>query len=74
MANGKGVYEHSGGARYEGEWKDDLQNGHGVETWPGIVIILILDNAKYEGTYSNGKKNGRGILHFADGSKYIGEF
>lgn len=35
MANGKGVYIHSGnnivkfagGARYEGEWKNDLQHG-----------------------------------------------
>ena len=39
-----------------------------------LIYFLIVDNAKYEGTYSNGKKNGRGILHFADGSKYIGEF
>ena len=29
-----------GGSKYEGEWKNDLQNGHGVETWP--------DGAKYE--------------------------
>jgi len=27
MANGKGIYLHIGGAKYEGEWKDDLQNG-----------------------------------------------
>lgn len=29
-----------GGARYEGEWKNDLQHGQGVEVWP--------DGAKYE--------------------------
>ena len=29
-----------GGARYEGEWKQDLQHGQGVEVWP--------DGAKYE--------------------------
>lgn len=40
MANGKGVYTHSGGARYEGQWKNDLQNGFGKEEWP--------DGAKYE--------------------------
>jgi hypothetical protein len=43
MANGKGVYTHASGARYEGEWKDDLQHGKGVEDWP--------DGAKYEGMY-----------------------
>ena len=40
MANGNGVYIHSGGARYEGQWKNDLQNGYGKEDWP--------DGAKYE--------------------------
>ena len=22
------------GARYDGEWKNDLQNGYGIESWP----------------------------------------
>ena len=34
MANGTGTYVHSGGAKYEGQWKNDLQNGKGVEVWP----------------------------------------
>lgn len=29
-----------GGAKYEGDWKNDLQHGRGVEVWP--------DGAKYE--------------------------
>jgi hypothetical protein len=28
---------------YEGEWKDDLQHGRGVETW--------TDKSRYEGEY-----------------------
>jgi len=26
-ANGYGIYIHSNGAKYEGYWKDDLQDG-----------------------------------------------
>jgi hypothetical protein len=37
-----------------------------VENWP--------DNAKYEGEYCEGKKHGKGILNFADGSRYEGIF
>ena len=29
----KGSYIHRDGARYEGEWVNDQQSGHGVETW-----------------------------------------
>lgn len=54
------------GAKYTGEWKDDKQHGHGVETWP--------DGAVYEGHYVNGMKNSQGKLKFANGSIYIGEF
>ena len=27
MANGKGIIMNIEGTKYEGEWKDDLQNG-----------------------------------------------
>lgn len=40
MANGRGIYHHSGGAKYDGEWMDDLQNGQGVEIWPGILNFI----------------------------------
>jgi hypothetical protein len=46
------VYLHTNGARYEGNWVNDKQNGHGVEVWP--------DNARYEGEYLDGKKHGKG--------------
>ena len=37
-----------------------------MEIWP--------DGAKYEGDYQFGKKHGKGVLIFADGSRYEGEF
>ena len=43
---------HANGAKYTGYWKDDKQNGKGVETWP--------DGAKYDGEYVEGKKHGKG--------------
>ena len=36
----------------------------GKETWP--------DGAHYEGYYEEGKKHGKGLLVFADGSRYEG--
>mgnify|MGYP002628797184 CR=1 FL=1 len=42
-ANGKGVYEHISGANYDGEWKDDMQHGYGVELWN--------DSSRFEGYY-----------------------
>jgi hypothetical protein len=38
-----GVYHHADGAKYEGEWKNDQQNGKGTESWP--------DGALYKGNY-----------------------
>ena len=40
------------GAKYEGFWKDDLQEGQGTEIW--------ADGSKYEGNYKEGKKHGFG--------------
>lgn len=42
-ANGKGVYEHITGSNYDGEWKDDMQHGYGVELW--------VDSSRFEGYY-----------------------
>ena len=37
-----------GGAKYEGNWRLDQQNGKGIEIW--------IDGSKYEGDYENGEK------------------
>lgn len=47
-ANGYGIYIHINGAKYEGNWKDNVQHGFGIENWN--------DNSKFEGHYVNGKK------------------
>lgn len=46
------MYLHADGAKYDGEWRNDQQNGQGTETWP--------DGAIYEGEYLNGVKHGKG--------------
>ena len=46
MAHGFGVYKHVTGGKYEGYWKDDSQDGHGVQTWP--------DGERHEGNYQDG--------------------
>jgi hypothetical protein len=52
--------------KYEGEWKFNLKNGHGIENYP--------DASVYEGLFVNGKKQGRGKLTLTNGSCYEGEF
>jgi hypothetical protein len=32
--SGKGVYTFTSGAKYEGEWKQDLKHGKGIYTFP----------------------------------------
>ena len=51
---------------YEGYWRDDLQHGHGKESW--------TDGSIYEGEYMAGKKHGIGLYSWNDGSKYQGEW
>ena len=51
---------------YIGEWKDNLKEGKGKESWP--------DGTSYEGEYKNGKKWGEGKLQLPDGSIYEGQF
>lgn len=51
---------------YEGEWKNDLQDGYGVEVWE--------DQSKYTGYYKEGMKHGKGKYIWPDGSCYDGEW
>ena len=39
---------HKDGSYYEGQWKKDLQDGKGTETWPNKV--------RYKGEFRDGKK------------------
>ena len=46
------VIEYSNISDIFEEWKDDLQEGYGIETWS--------DGSRYEGYYKAGKKHGNG--------------
>jgi hypothetical protein len=54
------------GASFEGDWREDLQEGYGVELW--------VDGSEFRGFYQNGKKQGFGCYSWADGSRYIGNW
>ena len=57
------------GAKFEGHYANDLENGYGILTYPPGKICH-----KFEGNWKDGKKSGEGVLHFNDGTKYIGHF
>lgn len=52
------------GARYEGEWRDDKQRGHGVMRW--------ANGERYEGGFAGGRKHGEGRYSWPDGSSHAG--
>ena len=52
------------GYRYEGEWKIDHKEGHGVE--------LLSNGARYEGDWHDGQKEGRGVMTWSSGNRYDG--
>jgi len=69
--HGHGKMTYAGGdefdtKEYNGEWKDDLICGHGVEKLVGGSVV--------EGEYKDGKLNGHGIMKWADGYVYDGEY
>lgn len=51
--NGQGVCTWPAGARYEGEWRDNLPHGPGIATFP--------DGTRYEGVFVYGVAHGQGF-------------
>jgi hypothetical protein len=39
---GLGVYTYLSGARYEGEWRDNLKDGRGVYFFPKVLVSVVL--------------------------------
>ena len=66
IRHGQGTLIVSGGAKYEGEWKDDKKHGQGT--------YIFLTGAKYEGEWKDDKHNGQGTKTFLNGAKYEGEW
>lgn len=61
-----GSKDFAGGVHYEGEFKDGLRHGRGVQTWP--------DGARYDGEFANDKRNGQGIFTWPSLARYEGMF
>ncbi len=49
---------------YEGEYKDDKKQGHGVFKWPSGSV--------YQGGFKNEFRHGFGIMIWMDGTVYEG--
>ena len=91
---GKGKMEYLNndiylGKIYEGEWKNDLREGRGIEIWKdgerfegyfrndkreGKGIYYFNDGMRYEGDYKNGKRDGQGVIYYKNGDREIGDF
>jgi len=83
---GPGVLWYKNGRLcYEGDYKDDKFDGHGI-LYNGLIEDLrsFFDYkdfnkvgkcwSKYEGDFEKDRKNGTGTLHLMNGEKYFGEF
>jgi hypothetical protein len=57
------------GAKFEGCFVKDLENGFGIITYPPGE-----SHQKFEGNWKDGKKFGEGMLHFNDGTTCMGNF
>jgi serine/threonine protein kinase len=64
--DGCGVLVETGGARFEGHFKDGIVHGYTVNVFP--------DGKRYEGSYENGKAHGYGIIRLANGTEAFGVF
>ncbi|KAJ3116764.1 hypothetical protein HK100_000978 [Physocladia obscura] len=65
--SGYGSYKwKKGGARYIGEYKNDLRHGEGYFIYP--------DGSKYRGNFVEGKRTGYGSYLYANGDLYQGEW
>ena len=63
---GFGYYKSPKGTTFEGNWKNNILNGVGIEIWK--------DGSFYQGDFKNNKKNGIGLYRWSDGTIYHGEW
>ena len=62
--NGQGTETEADGAKYTGEFKDDMRNGQGT--------LKMADGSTYTGEWRDDKRNGQGTWTSPDGSTYKG--
>ena len=71
-------------ARYEGQWADNAKQGHGVYTWPKVLLALHsalrhtassqpyhsfpVQGGLYEGEWHAGRKQGVGVRVMRSGT------
>lgn len=88
--NGKGVYMHELGEKYDGEWKDGQRHGYGSQfhangnlKYEGDFMYNKMDGTgtfyykngdRYEGTFKENKRHGEGTYYFANGDRFVGEY
>ena len=64
---GKGVYTFNNGNIYEGEFKNNKQNGKGI-------LVYSEGKCKFEGDFVDGKIDGNGVYWFSNGDRQVGNF
>lgn len=62
--NGSGVFKYSGGAEYQGEFKDGMRDGNGT--------FQFADGRIYNGQWSKKFPDGEGKMIYVDGNERIG--
>ena len=74
--NGYGEYTHTNGEKYTGYFKDNLRHGQGRLLMPAESNLMEFGPQFdiYEGTFEYGKLEGRGVIRYANGKTYEGEF
>lgn len=87
--HGVGKLTSADGDTYEGQWRSNFKDGHGVYVEAdghryegefragerhGQCTFTYFDGSKYVGSYSRDKKEGYGVFTWVDGKKYEGQW
>lgn len=82
-------YSFKNGNRYEGQWRDDQQQGRGVNTdasgetyagdlvgaeYEGAGVYRFASGSTYRGQWAGSRRAGHGVWTYAWGGRYAGGF